>query len=175
MRWATFGLVLYVVMVLHTAAAPFVAVNGIRPNLLAILAVYVALAARSQDALLACWVVGMATDLCSQSYRGHGNVGVNALALGLVGLGIVKVREYTFRDSVVTHLVFTFGATLLLSMAVGAHLCWVRDDWDPFGRAVAASIYAAIYTGVLAPYGHWCLHKLRGLMGIGTSHRLRVQ
>ncbi len=175
MRWVAFGILLYVAAVLQTAVVPFVAVHGIRPNLLVILAVYYALGARSQDAMLACWTIGLVTDLASHSVGGHSNVGLHALALGLIAVGIVRVREYTFRNSVVTHLVFTFGSTLLLSLATGVHVFWIRDDWSRPGGLFWSAMYTAIYTSVLAPYGHWCLHRSRNLLGIGPTGRLRVR
>ena len=68
-------ILVYVVTVLQSAAVPFIAVNTIRPDLLVIVAVHYALVARTYDALLACWLIGLAIDLSGISYQNHGNVG----------------------------------------------------------------------------------------------------
>jgi cell shape-determining protein MreD len=140
-----------------------------------IVAVHYALAARVYDALLACWFVGLVVDLAGISYRGHANVGLHALALSLLAMPIVKVRSFIFRDSVFTQLVFTFLAKLILDLIVGMHMMWSIGDWSFWGEVATTAIYAAIYTAVLAPYGHWFLRRLRGVLGIGASHTLRVR
>lgn len=175
MRWIAFAILTYVVTVLQVAVVPFVAVHTIRPNLLVILAVHYALAARTHDALLACWIIGLVVDLTSLSYAEHANVGLHALSLGLIALVIVSLRDLTFRDSVVTQLFFTFAAKLALSVLAGAYMLYVVHAPDRFGEVVVTGAYATVYTAVLAPYGHWLLRKLRSLLGIGATHRLRVR
>jgi len=175
MRWVAFAILLYIALALQSAAAPFVAVNSIRPDLIVIVAVHYALAARTYDALLACWCLGLAVDLVSISYRGHANVGLHALVLSLLAMPIVKVRSFFFRDSVFTQLVFTFLAKLALDLIVGMHMMWAVGDSSRWGEIAAAAVYSAIYTAVLAPYGHWFLRRFRGVLGIGASHTLRVR
>lgn len=175
MHWVAFGILLYCLTVVQSAVVPLIAVHTIVPNLMMIVAVYYALTARSRDALLACWTIGFVIDLASLSYVGHGNVGLHALTLGGVGLLIVKVRAFTFRESVLTHLVLTFAATMFVFVATGCHLMWVRGDWSRLAAFATAGFYTSVYTGVLAPYGHWCLRRVHGALGIGPSHRLRVR
>jgi rod shape-determining protein MreD len=175
MHWIAFALLLYVVTALQAAAVPFLAVHTIVPDLMIIVAVHYALAARTYDALLACWLIGLVTDLSGISYQHHANVGVHALALGIIALAIVKLRGLVLRDSVVTQLVATFAAKLAVAILVGLHMMYATDDWSRMGTVIATSIYAAIYTAVLAPYGHWLLRKLRTVLGIGATHRLRVR
>lgn len=174
MHWVSFAILLYCVTAFQSAVVPLVAVHTIEPDLMMIVAIYYALTARSRDALLACWTIGLVIDLASLSYRCNGNVGLHALSLGLMGLLIIKVRAYTFRESVLTHLVITFGATMLVSVATGCHLMWAQDDWSRTGAVATAAFYTSVYTGVLAPYGHWCLRRVRGILGIGPTHRLRA-
>lgn len=175
MRWVAFAILLYVAVALQSAAAPFVAVNSIRPDLMVVIAVHYALAARVYDALLACWFIGLVIDLSGISYRDRANVGLHALALGLLAIPIVKMRSFIFRDSVLTQLVFTFLAKLALDLVVGIHMMWAIGDWGRWGEVASRAIYAAIYTAVLAPYGHWFLRRFRGALGIGASHTLRVR
>jgi rod shape-determining protein MreD len=169
-----FAILLYLTTVLQVTLAPFFAVHGIRFDLMVILAVHYALAARSGDAQIACWSIGLAVDLCSLGYQHHANVGINAIAFGLLGWLIVTGRELTFRDSVVTQLMFTFMGRLMVSIVVGMHMMYVLGAWNRFGEVLLIGLYSAVYTALIAPYGHWFLKRMRGLLGIGAPHRVRV-
>lgn len=176
MHWITFIILLVVAAALQKTVAPFLAVHTIRPDLMIVVAVHYALAARAHDALLACWTVGLAVDLTSHSFADAPNVGLHAMSMGLIGLVIVRLRDLTFRESVATQLFFTFAAKLSLSLFTGAYLVYVaRQGEGRFGEILLTGFYAAVYTAVLAPYGHWALRRLRSLLGIGSTHRLRVR
>ncbi|MFQ5430032.1 MAG: rod shape-determining protein MreD [Phycisphaerae bacterium] len=175
MRWIAFAILLYLITVLQTSAVPFLAVHTVRPDLMVILAVHYALLAPAADAMLACWCIGLVIDLAGMSYAQHSNVGVNALALGLLGLFIVKVRELTFRESPVTQLAFALIVKLALALLVGLHMLYVLDAWDRFGEVLTTAIWSAVYTAVLAPYAHWVLRRFRRVLGVGVAHRLRVR
>lgn len=175
MHWIAFAILLYLATVLQSAVAPFLAVHTIRPDLLVIVAVHYALLARAPDALIACWLTGLAIDLTGLSYTEHANVGVNAFVLGLVALLIVGLRDLTFRESALTQLVFTFLAKLILSLLVGLHMLWAVGQWHRWGEVFTAACWAAVYTALLAPYGHWILRRLRTLLGLGAPHHLRVR
>lgn len=174
MHWVAFVILLYVVAALQSAAVPFVAVNTVRPDLMVLVAVHYALAAKQYDALLACWFTGLAVDLSGISYQNAGNVGIHALAMALIAWPIVKMRSFILRDSILTQLLFTFAAKLGLDLLVGLHMMYAIGDWSRLKEVTTAGLYAAIYTAVLAPYGHWFLKRLRGVLGIGAAHRLRV-
>jgi rod shape-determining protein MreD len=174
MRWIAFAILLYVVTVLQTAGAPFIAVHGVQPNLLVIVGVHFALTARTADALLACWFVGLAADLTGLGYARHASVGVNALAMGLVGLIVVGARDLTFRDSVVTQLAFTFLAAFLQSAMSGLYSCYASQNNTAFADVLLFSLYGAIYTAAIAPYGHWVMRRFRNLLGLGVTSRVRV-
>ena len=175
MRWISFVILLVVVTAFQKTVAPFVAVHTIRPDLMVIVAVHYALAARPYDALLACWCVGLAIDLTSLSFTGSPNIGLYALSLGLIGFLIVKVRDLTFRQSTMTQLFFTFATKLLLSMMTGAYMLHAAGVKGRFGEVFLTGLYAAVFTAVLAPYGHWVLKRLRSVLGIGATHRLRIR
>lgn len=175
MHWIAFAILVYVVTVLQASVVPFLAVHTIRPDLLVIVAVHYALAARAHDAMLSCWIIGLVIDLCSLSYAEHANVGVHAISLGLTGLLIVKVRDLTFRDSALTRLIFTFAAKLVVSALAGGYMLYVVRGSQSLDHVLITAIYAALYTALLAPYGHWLLRGLRRILGIGMTHRLRVR
>jgi rod shape-determining protein MreD len=175
MRWISFVILLLFVTVLQASVAPFVAVHTIRPDLMIILAVHYALAARGSDAVLAAYFIGLAIDLTSLGFAGDANVGLHALAFGLIATAIVKLRDLTFRESVVTQFLFTFAAKLLLSLMIGVYLLYVLKLEFGWREIITVGAYTAAYTAVLAPYGYWFLRGLRRPLGIGTTHRLRVR
>ncbi len=175
MHWIAFIILVLTAAVFQAAVVPFVSVHTIRPDLMVIVAVHYALSARGQDALLACWVIGLVVDLTSLSFNGAPNVGLHALSLGLIAVVVVKLRDLTFRDSVVTRLFFTFTIKLVLSLLAGVYMLYVLETPVGFGDILIIGLYSAVYTAVLAPYGHWLLRQLRSPLGIGTTHRLHVR
>ncbi len=177
MHWIAFTILVYVVTVLQTTLAPFIAVHTIRPDLIVIVAVHYALLARNNDALIACWLIGLAIDLTGLSYShsGYANVGINAFCLGLLAMLIVKTRELTFRESALTQLAVTFLVKLSLGVLVGIHMLYALDQLDRLGDILTTSFWAAVYTAALAPYLNWALRRLRAPLGIGVTHRLRVR
>jgi rod shape-determining protein MreD len=175
MNWVAFSVLLLIVTVLQTSVAPFIAVNTIRPDFMVIFAVYCALTARAQDGMLACWITGLVIDLTSLGYTDKANVGFHALCLGLIGAAITRTRHLTFRESMATHMFYTLAVTFLVTTTLGWHMLYGRFEWGRFAHCMAVALYTAIYSAVLAPYGHWCLKQLRGLLGIGSSHRLHAR
>ncbi len=175
MHWIAFAILLYIATVLQTASMPFLAVHTVVPDLMVIVAVHYALLARPHDGMIACWCTGLAIDLAGLSYSGHSNVGVHALSLGLIGWCIIKVRELTFRENALTQVAFAFLAKLAVTMLVGLHMLYVLDQWDRLGEITTMGVWAALYTGLLAPYVHWILRHFRAALGLGVTHRLRVR
>lgn len=174
MRWIPFIILLYVAAVLQTAVVPFFAVHGIRPDLLVVLAAHYALTAKAPDALLACWLVGLAADLTGLGFAGHSSVGLHAVAMGFAALLVVGVRDWTFRDSPVTQLLFTFLMALFQAVLVGTYLCYAATNRPAWADVLLSGIYSAAYTTILAPYGHWVLRRMRHALGLGAFGRIRV-
>lgn len=174
MSWIAFAILMYVVTAAQSAAVPFFSVHGVRPDLMVIVAVQYALAARTLDAVLACWIIGLLADLTSIGASGASNVGLAALSYSLAALAVIGVRNLTFRDSVVTHLVFCLLFKFLVDGLAGIHLAYATGQWARLTASLWGGLYASIYTALLAPYGHWLLQRLRGPLGIGSTSRLRV-
>lgn len=171
MRWIAFAIIIYLVLVLQTAVAPLLALHTVWPDLMVIAAVWFALLAKPPDAMLACWIIGFAMDLAGLSYHGYSNLGIHALGLGLVAMVIVKVRDFTFRESVASQLFYTFFTKLALSAIVGLHMLYVVGELGRTGEVMTRGVYEAIYTAALAPYGHWLLRQVRGPLGIVAYER----
>lgn len=175
MRWIAFAILVYCVTVVQTAVAPFMAVNTIRPDLMVIVAVYYALTASKYDAMLACWIIGLVIDLTGASYTSGGNVGLYAFSFGLIAMIIVKVRDLTFRESPLTQVFFTAATKVAVAMLAGVHMLHRLDDWGRLGDVFKAAVFSAIYTAILAPYAHWLLRRLRTILGLSATRRIRVR
>lgn len=175
MRWITFAIVLYLILALQGAVAPYLALHTVWPDFLVIVGVYFALTARAPDAMLACWIIGLMTDLASLSYGNRSNIGIHALCFGLLAVGIVRIRDLTFRESIWSQLFYTFTVKLLLASAVGLYMLYSIGALDRFGEVFNRSFYEAVYTAALAPYGHWLLRQFRGPLGITAVERWGVR
>lgn len=174
MRWIPFIILLYVGAVLQTTIVPVVEIHEIRPDLLIILAVYYALMAPRYDALLACWCIGFLIDLCSAGYTTHSNVGVHAVGLGVAGILIVGLRDYTIQDSPLTQMLYCLFTKIFVTGVMVLHMAYVLDVDNIVGRFMAVGCWEAVYTGLLAPYAFWSLRKLRGTLGLDPARRLRL-
>jgi rod shape-determining protein MreD len=173
-HWIAFAIVLYGVIAVQASLAPLMAVHSIRPDLPVVAAVYFGLTAKPQDAVVAGWLIGLAIDLSSVGYAEYSNVGVHALFLGLIVWLMVKARELALRESIWTILFSTFFAKMSLSLLVGLHMTYVLDGGVRYWDVVSVGFYAATYTALVAPYGHWMLHRLRRPLGLSVAGRLRA-
>ncbi|MCB9857805.1 MAG: rod shape-determining protein MreD [Phycisphaerales bacterium] len=174
MRWIPFLILLYFGAVVQTTIAPVIEIHSIRPDLLIILAVYYALHAQRYDALLACWCTGFLIDLTSIGYASHSNVGVHAVGLGVAGVLIVGMRDYTIQDSPFTQMIYCFATRLFVTCIMILHLTYVLDVEGAAIRFLIIGVWEAVYTGLLAPYAFWALRRMRGALGLGPTRHLRM-
>ncbi len=157
MRPLPFAILAVVVLVLQVAVAPAIALTSARfqPQFPLILAMFVALYARTDAALLGCWTLGLLLDLASL-----GPLGVYAFSFGLVGLGIVGMRASLFRDHFFSHiflaLVFGLLANLVAVLVVGIR----AGNWS-LHLQVVQPLGVAFYTAMVAPYLMLLLNRFR--------------
>lgn len=166
MNWVGFAVIAYLVTVIQTSVAPFLAVHTIRPDFMVIVAVFFGLYARPADAMLGCWIIGLLIDLCSLSHPLRANVGLHALLLGLLGVFMVKTRGVTFREGMISHFIYSFAVCFLMTFAARLHTNWESPGGPETGRQAAVALYTAVYTSMLAPYVHFALRRLRGVLGL---------
>lgn len=174
MHWVAFTIVLYITTALQATVAPMLAVHGVRPDLMSILAAFYALVARREDALIACWFIGLAIDLTGIGFVRHSGVGPSSLAMGLMCLAVISVRDLTFRESVVTQLVTSFLISLGFAILAGLYLSYSAANRPRAWDVVQSGLYGAVYTAVIAPYCQWILRRMRNLLGLPTSRRVRM-
>lgn len=174
MRWIPFIILLYLAAVFQTTLAPVIEINSIRPDLLIILAVFYALTAPRYDALLACWCTGFLIDLTTVGYANHSNVGVYAVGLGIAGILIVGLRDYTIQDSPLTQMIYCLATKIFVTGIMLVHMVYIAKVEGVAMRFFAIGCWEAVYTGLLAPYAFWAFKRMRGTLGLGPARRLRL-
>jgi rod shape-determining protein MreD len=169
MRWLPFIILLYVGIVLQTTLAQRLEINHVRPDFMFIAALYYALQVVSPEAMIAAWFLGFAVDLCSQ-----GQLGVYAFAYGLMALLVVQFRESMFRDHPLTSLFVTLICTWLAHLIAGVYFILTHPQ-SPRStiEMLLHSTYTAMYTAAIAPYLHWMLGRIRGVLGVAQPRRIR--
>src|SRR5689334_18943058 len=98
MRWLPFVILAYLALGLQLGLSGYVTLYGANPNLVLLLAIFVAGHAQRDEGLLACFLLGGVQDLLSE-----GPWGVNALAYTLVGLFVIATQELVYGDHFLTH------------------------------------------------------------------------
>ena len=165
-RWIYFLILVLLAVVVQTSVMPVIwfrtPLGYVGPELLAAVAVFVALHVRSRtEAALAGWTLGFAVDL---TLSGPG-MGVPSLLYMVASVGVYQVREAVFHERI--SLQFILGLLFCL---------FVYERWTLWGlvfggvnrsaaggQAVLAMGLAA-YTAVLTPLVCRVLKPLQGLL-----------
>jgi rod shape-determining protein MreD len=171
MRWITFILLLYIAAALHSAW--FCALGGAekfpRIDYVAMLAIFYALFAAEDYALMAALCCGILYDLMAPS-----PIGPHTFSLALVAWVIVRVRLSIFREHVISQAVVTmlaaaaFGLLTQSLWVIMPKLLGIATTGLPFGAAMKAWLINALYTGIVAPGVFWLLFKLNTLLGFSV-------
>jgi rod shape-determining protein MreD len=165
MNWFGFIALVYGMAILQSTVVPLVAIHGVGPNLLIILAVHYALFARPPHAVIACWAAGLVADLVAVD-----GVGPRALMYGLGGLLAVRVRPFVLRDHPLSQLFLTLMICWVSEFFVGTTLRFKGVGGPGSFLGVGyTSLLVAIYSAALAPYFHLLLRRLSFISGLQPS------
>lgn len=175
MRWVWFFIFLLGAIVVQTTLAPFMAIQGVRPDFMILLMVHVALVAPAADAMLAGWAIGLGYDLSQLSYDTHANVGVAAFVFGLAAMLIVRIRSATYREHAATLFAFSLCAAMFIHTMLSLVTLYRFDQMSRWTGGLGVGLATAIYTAAVSPYAHWLLRRARGTLGFGPIHTLRVR
>jgi hypothetical protein len=105
MRWLAYVILAYVAVALQIGLGPFLRYKGAQPNLVLLAAVFIALNAPRDAALLGCFCLGLLQDLLTQQPPG-----LFALSYGLTAMVAVSVHQVIYREHPLTHFsVALFG------------------------------------------------------------------
>lgn len=139
----------------------FVHLGRASPNLVLIVAVFLALVVPRDVARLACFALGLMQDLLTQQ-----TLGLYAISYGLVGVIVGNSQAMVFREQPLTHAAATLLGSSLTWAVVIVH-GWVLGP----PPSLATAFYSTSLTTLIAPPAMWGLLKLRPLMGIRVSRR----
>jgi len=166
MRWIPFIILVYVTLVLQSWLGLTIGFGGISPDLLAVVAVAVALWAPSGTvAMLAGWTLGFALDLTvTGATQTITFVGPMSLAYMLGARLIFNMREVVFNERVIVRALLT-GAFCLVTHFIWIFAqCLMTVSWSDFPRLLGQVVGVAIYTAIIAPIGCWMLWPTRGFL-----------
>ena len=174
MRWLPFFILAYVVLGLQVGLGDFVSWRGAQPNLVLIVAVFVAVNAPRDAGLLAAFLLGLFQDLVSAQPPG-----LYALSYGLAALVVVGSRQLAYSGHPLTHFALALGGGLVTAVVVyvhglirppGAPLITDAGDVLPAIRpGLGMLLLGALYTAALAPLVLWLLGKLKPLFGFRAA------
>ncbi len=173
MRWIYFLILTLGAVILQTTLVQVLwlrtRVGWVGPEVLAVVAVFVALRVRSAgEAALAGWTLGFALEL---TLSGPG-MGLLPLLYAAAAAGLHRIRQAFFRDRAVTQMVLTF-----LFCAAVYHLWAFYDVWagppaaGQLGRRTFQVVGLAAYTAVLAPLVCGALRRIDRFLLAGAPRR----
>lgn len=166
MRLLPYLILAYVAVALQIGLGSLLAFGGSAPNFVLLAAIFIALQAPREAALLGCFGLGLIHDLVSQQ-----PLGLYALAYGLVALMIVGSQSSLQRENPVAHLMLAAVGGIVVTLVI-----LVNQRSAPAGPAVQVSpdvtlpairvgpgalIWGVVWTTLLAPVVLWPMNKLR--------------
>jgi len=152
--WPAVGTVLVVLLVVQVAGLAHVPFLGVRPDLLLVFAIGVALQRGALEGLLMGLVAGLLVD----AVAGH-LVGLSAVAYGVTGLALGYIGERIYPDRALVVLAGVAGGTLLsqlvyLAGASAFGLPWPR--WEGLVQVILALAgYHLMLSPVVYPISRW--------------------
>ncbi len=165
MRWLAYFILAYLALGVQVGLGPYVSYQGATPNLVLLAALFIAINAPRNVALLGCFGMGLMHDLLTQQ-----TPGVFALSYGLVGMMAAGTHQVVYKDHPLTHFSMALAAAVVVAVVVLLN-GWVRPPgpaltaWvggvgpAPATQATFAAVYLsptteftrALYTAILAP------------------------
>jgi rod shape-determining protein MreD len=170
MRWLTFVICAVVVITLQASIAPRLAWRGVRPDWILVLIVFFALNGRSIDVLIGAWILGALVDLQTLPAP----MGFFSLTYALTAALVYSVREYLFREHVLTYVFVTFFVCLLVQGVWGIHqLITLDSNVGPFDVLLRLPLTAAMLTALWSIPAYVVLLPLNRAMGLSPARSRR--
>lgn len=126
------------------------ALAGVRPDVLFILSVFLALHGEEDEWPTRYWALGLLKDIFSS-----GPLGLHAASFTLVGVAVRKARSEIFRDHPLTRALVVFLSALVAGGLAAAVQTWsiLPDSMgDLAARVLLESVLAAALAPVLMPF-----------------------
>src|SRR5262249_15488096 len=144
----------YITLGAQAGLSAFIQVGGAPPNLVLLAAVFVAINAPKEPALLGCFGLGIMQDFLTAQ-----PLGTYALSYGLMAMFVTSMQQLFLREHILTHLSMALAGSVICATVILLHgVFWLNS-----GERVSPStlLYASVYTTVLAPFILGVLQKLR--------------
>ena len=164
MRFLAYILLSYICVGMQVGLAGYVRINGAAPNIVLLAAIFIAMHAEMQAALLACFMLGLMTDLVSEQ-----PMGLYALSFSLSGILASMAGRVVYRGHPLTHFFLA-----LIGGTFTAIVLWIYGVLRlPSGTRVPmlSLLGGALYTALLSPIVIGLLHRMRGIFGFATGRR----
>lgn len=176
MRWMAYFILAYLALGFQIGLGGFIHVWNAAPNLVLLAAIFIAINAPQEAALLGCFCMGLMQDLVTQS-----PLGVYAMAYGLVAMFVVSTQQLVYHEHPLTHV-----SLALVGGAVTSTVLWVQGWVHPPGPAMTlpdGTLVAAVrlaplvlfksvlYTAVVAPLLLGGLQRIRRVFAFDPPRR----
>ena len=177
MRWFAYFILAYFAIALQIGLAPFLQYRNAAPNLVLLAAVFIALNAPRDAALLGCFCLGVLQDLVTQQQPG-----LFALAYGLTGMIVFAAHNVVYREHPLTHFTLALIGGVLTTAVLLAH-GWIHPPSPRVAAAGGAPALPAIrlspsteftraaYTAVLAPVVLGLLQRVKKVFAFQPQRR----
>lgn len=162
MKWLALAVGTVACVVLHTTVGPRLAIGQVRPDLLVVFVVFIAMHVRGVDVIAAACAVGMVADL--QSIE---RFGVLALAYAAAAGVVYALRNHVFRSHPLAHFAMTFGAECVIQLLLLVYYGLVGGvGGETWGAQVLGGLLIALYSAALAPPVHALLLRMAPWVGV---------
>lgn len=176
MRWIAYFILAYVAIALQIGLAPYVRYNNAAPNLVLLAAVFIALNAPRDAALLGCFCLGVLQDLVTQQQPG-----LFALSYGLMGMIVFGAHQVVYKEHALTHFSLALVGGLVTTVVLLAH-GWIHPPSPPTAIAGGPALPAirlspateftrVAYTAVLAPVVLALLNRAKKVFSFQPQRR----
>lgn len=161
MRWIPYFILAYLAVGIHIGLSGYMNWRGASINIALLAAIFIAINAPKEAALIGCFALGAIQDLTTQQA-----LGVCALSYGLIGYFAASVGAVAYRGHPATHFAVTLIGMLMYSAVVVIH-------GMIHGPRVAVStlLLSSIYTAAVAPILIGILHRFRKVFSFQTPRR----
>jgi rod shape-determining protein MreD len=185
MRWLTFFILAYIALGVQVGLGDYVSYQGASPNLVLLVAIFIAINAPRDAALLGCFGLGFMQDLLTQHPPG-----LFALAYGLVGLMVTGTSQVVYREHPLTHFSMALASGIAVAVILLVH-GWIQPPgaretvWiggagaapatqvtlDPVRLPPSTEFTRALYTAVLSPLVLGLLQRIKRAFSFQPQRR----
>lgn len=164
MRWVRFGILAFLFLLFQIGVGSALSFSPLKivPDLLLLLAILLIFRAPADQALVACWLLGLLKDITGQA-----PLGSYSFTFGLLGFLLIRLRELLVGSRLFPQIVLMFVSSIIIEHVVWL-ICVVKRDITPasYRQDVITIFVSALLTAALYPYGYWLMTKLGRRLGL---------